>query len=404
MRAGRAAAFAVLVIALAWIGWLVVQTTRADQLARSDPEAALRLEPDHPGALLALALQQIAKGDDVEATATARHLLRVAPGQGDAFAVIALAAARRHAPDAEKLLEIAIQRAPRISQVRAQLATLRLQADDPAGAMVQLDVLLRLKPQQGVKIFPAIAQQSLDPRFADALAARLALKPRWRRGFLEVLNARGSPHAIDNIYSRLQAKGGMTREETARWLDGMLAKGRWGDAFAAWFGTLDPPPSRLPSVRNGSFEDDIDGLGFGWRNDTTPGAFTDIEAGAGRKGSRAAHFHFIGRPAARGNLRQALLLSPGRYRLSLQARAEFLQSEQGMQWAVRCDKGAQIAATDGMEGSFDWRGLSVEFDVPATGCDGQWLELGNPAVGGSAQRVEGDLWTDDVAITAMSAR
>jgi hypothetical protein len=374
-----------------------------DSLAATHPESALRLDPDHPQALLTRAWEQIAKGDDIGATATAKHLLQVAPGEGDAFAVIALAAARQHQPGAVKLLSIAARRAPRVPQVRAQLAAMLLQAGDLPGAMTQVDALLRLEPQRGPQLFPALAQQAQDPRFADALAATLARYPLWRRGLLASLAAKGPPAAVDNVYSRLQKLGGLAPEETGHWLDGLMNQGRWGDAFAAWFGTLNPPPARLPSVRNGGFEDEIEGLGFGWRNDAVPGAFADIEAGAGRKGSRAAHLHFIGRPAARGNLRQALLLSPGRYRLSLGARAEFLQSDQGLQWVVRCDKGAEIVALDAMEGSFDWRTLSADFEVPATRCDGQWLELRNPAATGAAQRVDGDLWTDDVAVTALGA-
>jgi hypothetical protein len=126
--------------------------------------------------------------------------------------------------------------------------------------------------------------------------------------------------------------------------------------------------------------------------------FTDIEAGTGTGGSRAAHLHFIGQ-AAKGNLRQALLLAPGRFRLSLRARAEFLRSDQGLQWIVRCDKGATVAMIDGLEGSFGWRSMETDFEIPAKRCPGQWLELQNPAVAGSARQVSGDLWIDDIAIT-----
>jgi hypothetical protein len=404
MKAWRAIAMPLSLAALAGAGWLVVQTTRADGLARTDPDAALRLDADHPQALLAHAWRQMANGDDAGATRTARHLLRTSPGQGDAFAVIALAAARQHRPDASRLLDIAVRRAPRVPQVRAQLAASRLHAGDVAGALAQLDALLRIKPSEGAQLYPAMAQQALDRPFADALAATLARQPPWRRRFLAALDAKGPGAAVDNVYASLQKHGGLSAEETRRRLDGLIAKGRWGDAFASWFGLLDPVPARLPSVRNGGFEDEIDGIGFGWRNDPKPGVFTDVEPGEGTRGSRAAHVQFIDLPAAGGNLRQALLLAPGRYRLSLRARAEFLQSDQGLQWVVTCDKGPQVAATELLEGSFGWRTISADFDIPLDRCPGQWLELHNPAVAGSAQGVSGDLWVDDVAITSLGAR
>jgi hypothetical protein len=387
--------------ALAVAGWCVVQATRADALAETDPEAALRLDPEHPRALLGHARRQLAAGDDVGATASGRRLLKLAPGQGDAFAMIALAATRSHAPNAERLLEIAAQRAPRIPQVRAQLATMRLREGDLPGAMTQLDALLRFEPEQGEQFFPALVAQSVDPRFADVMAATLARYPRWRRSFIAELNARGQPAAKDNIYSRLLAADDLSAEETRRWLDDLMAQGRWGDAFSNWFSTLRPRPKRLPSVRNGGFEEAIDGAGFGWRNTGAPGAITDIEEGAGSDGGRAAHTQFIGIPSSRGNLRQALLLVPGRYRLSLQARAEALRSDQGLIWMVRCARGPVIGASGPLEGSFDWRAVTADFEVPARRCEGQWLELRNPAVPGMAQQVQGDLWTDDVAITPL---
>lgn len=394
----RIAVAAISVAILAWIGWVAIQTTRIDKLAETDPEAALRLDPDHPQALLALAWRQLGRDDNAAAMATARHLLAVEPGQGDAFAVLALAAARNGDANAEQLAAIALQRAPRNRDLRTQQAAAALKAGDLPAAMAQIDALLRLTPSRGKTLFPALAQQAQDPRFADVLAATLARDPPWRRSFLNTLSRGGTPAGVDNLYARLQQHGELSKDEIGRWLDRMLADGRWGEAFANWVGTLGPNPGRIPPVRNGGFESEPTGLGFGWRNDPAKGVFTDIEAGTGTGGSRAAHLHFIGQ-AAKGNLRQALLLAPGRFRLSLRARAEFLRSDQGLQWIVRCDKGATVAMIDGLEGSFGWRSMETDFEIPAKRCPGQWLELQNPAASGSARQVSGDLWIDDIAIT-----
>src|SRR5690606_40433736 len=79
---------------------------------------------------------------------------------------------------------------------------------------------------------------------------------------------------------------------------------------------------------------------------------------------------------------------------------EFLRSDRGLQWTVRCDGAGIVARTEAMEGSFEWREFAASFEIPATRCPGQWLELTNPAVSGSARQVSGDLWVDDVAIAA----
>ena len=293
-----------------------------------------------------------------------------------------------------------MQRAPRNRDLRIQEATRALNARDLPGAMAQMDALLRLTPSRGKTLYPALAAQSVVPAFADALATTLTTDPPWRRAFLSALNAQGSPIAVDHVYSALRRRGELSEDETVRWLNRMLDDGRWGEAYAHWVGTLGPV-QRIPLVRNGNFEAEPSGMGFGWRNIRTAGVFTDVTEGAGRNGSRGAHIHFIGRPAARGNLRQALLLAPGHYRLSLQARAEFLRSERGLQLAIRCDRGPKVAVLGPLEGSFDWQAMAVDFEIPRQKCPGQWLELLNPAVRGAAQQVSGDLWIDDVAITPV---
>ena len=400
---GIVAAFGIAI--LAWIGWVTVQATRADQLAATDPAAALRIDPDHPQALLALAQRQLRDGDTDAATATARHLLAVEPGQGDAFGILALAAIQRGDADAPKLLAIALQRAPRNRDLRVQAALARIKANDLAGALKQLDALLRLSPERGKVLFPMLAQQAQAPEFAAILGETLSRDPPWRRAFMNSLARKDAPEAgADNVYGWLQEHGKLSPQETARWFDRMLNDGRWGDAFARWISTLDNRNGALviPPVRDGGFEQDPDGIGFNWRNDPVKGAFADIQEGAGPRGNRAAHLHFIGQ-VERGNLRQALLLPPGRYQLSLQARADFLRTDQGLRWVVRCDKGATIASTDAIDGSFGWRRFETEFEVPVHKCEGQWLELRNPAVAGSARQVNGDAWFDDVAITRTGA-
>src|SRR5690606_2647630 len=315
---------------------------------------------------------------------------------------LALAAAKRGDANAEALAKIALQRAPRNRDLRTQEATRALKAGDLPAAMAQIDALLRLTPSRGKTLYPALAQQSVDQAFADALAATLAADPPWRRAFLNVLDSKGTAVGVDQVYSALRRRGELPEAETARWLDRMIADGRWGEAYAHWVGTLGPVQS-IPLVRNGKFEDQPSGIGFGWRNVRVAGVFTDVAGGVGTNGSRGAHMRFIARPAAGGNLRRALLLAPGRYRLSLQARAECLRSDQGLFWSIRCDKGPTVARLGPLEGSFDWRSVSVDFEVPAEKCPGQWLELVNPAVRGSAQQVSGDLWIDDVAITPVAA-
>src|SRR5690606_22672953 len=288
-----------------------------------------------------------------------------------------------------ELMEIALRRAPRDRELRTQAAAAAFRASDLATGLAHLDALLRLAPERRETLFPALVQQAADPRFGDAMAEVLATSPRWRRGFLRWLEREGSPEALDAVYGGLQQRDSVSDAEVARWLDRMLSDGRWGQAYAHWFSRLDQSGEPLPPLYNGGFERDPSQLGFDWRNTRAAGVFTDLEPARGAGGERAAHFHFIGREAAMGNLRQPLLLAPGQYRLSLRARAEFLHSEKGWYWTIRCVPGAEVGRLGPLQGSFPWETREAEFSIPE-GCAGQWLELRNPAVAGSRQ-TSGDL-------------
>lgn len=384
---------------LVWIGWTIIQVTRADALARTDPAAALQIDPDHPQALLRLARHQLEAKDYDAATATARRVLTGEPGQGDAFGMLALAAVERGDANADRLVEIAIQRAPRSLDVRTQAMVAALRSNDLEAGMKQLDAMLRLSPRRGQVLYPAMAQQTADPRFSEVLVDALAQRPPWRRAFLASLAGKDTaPGAMDRVYAGLQKRGALSEPEVKRWLNLKLRDGRWGEAYAHWIGTLDPKPAQLPTVYNGGFEQPPSSMGFDWHEGRSAGVFTTLEPVAGAGGAQAAHFHFIGRPAAGGGLRQPLLLAPGRYQLALRAKAEFLRSDRGLQWIVRCAGGKIIAELGPLDGSFDWERRTTHFTVPTENCPGQWLELRNPAVRGSAQSVSGDLWVDDLAI------
>jgi tetratricopeptide (TPR) repeat protein len=385
------------------LGWCTIHATRADALAQVDPQAALRLDPAHPQALLRAAIRQLRDGENVTAIATARRLLSIEPAQGEAFAVVARAAIARGDDNAASLLSIAARRAPSDSAIRGQSAAAELRAGDLTSAMHQIDALLRLSAATP-QIYQGMATQAEDPKFAEALADTLATEPGWRHGFMSYLGAKGTPRAFDRVNAALLRRGELNSDESERWLDRMFRDGRWGQAYAYWIGMLKPMPPSLPLAYNGGFEELPSNIGFDWHKVRVPGVATELGLDAGASGTKAAHFRFLGLRAAGGDMRLPLLLAPGRYRLAVRARAEYLRSDQGLHWKIRCANGQEIAATEPLADSFQWRQIQVEFEVPATQCPGQWLALENPAIAGPAQQVSGDLWTDDIRVIPLHTR
>lgn len=401
MRPALAAPFGIVagLLAIA-LGWCTIQATRADALVARDPQAALRLDTGNVAAMLHLARRQLREGNNDAARDTSRHALSIAPAYGEAFALVARAAMAGDDEDASSLLSIAARRAPSDTAIRGHSAAAALRSGDFASAMQQVNALLRLGAETP-RIYPGLASQAEDPRFAQALAATLSTEPDWRNSFMSYLGSKGSPTAVDRVFSALQHSGHLTPVESGRWLDRMLRDGRWGAAYAYWTGTLDPMPASLPLAYNGDFETAPSHIGFDWHEVHVAGVATVIEADPGAAGSQAAHFRFLGLRTAGGDMKLPLLLAPGQYRLSLRARAEYLRSDQGLRWKIRCADGTEIAATEALGDSFHWRSIQVDFEVPPGQCPGQWLALENPAPAGSARQVSGDLWTDDIRVTPL---
>lgn len=394
--AWRKAVRLVLVVLALWAGWRIYGQLRAEQAVADDaPALALQWRPEFSAALLAQAERQLAAGDLQAAQDSARRVLANSPLRGQAFRILAQVAERRgDAAQALRLYQIASRRAPRDLPSRAWLAQHYLQQGQYPAALAQIDSLLRMSPTRAAAINPVLVQMAQEPAFADALAHMLAGNPPWRDGTLAALRHPkiGNPEAAGRIMQALQAQGGLSQDEYDRWLDSLMAQGRWGEAYARWASGVPKPDGRLPLLYNGDFRQPPSNAGFDWRVKRVPGVLLDFVPDAGIRG-QAAYLNFLDRRVPEGGLSQPLLLGPGHYRLGFRARATALRSEMGLQWQVVCaGSGTVLARSDPLQGNMGWTGFQMEFSVPPTGCPGQWLRLVNPVPAGAAQRISGELW------------
>ena len=390
-----------LVAASAFAGWRIVAHTVADGFATSAPERALGWLPDHPGALLTLAERQLAANDDAAATATARHLLRVAPLEGRALRILGAVAVR--ANDAERartLYQHAAILSPRDVPTHTWLIRRDVTAGDYPAALTQMDRLMRISPAHRAAILPLMAELAQLPAFIDALAPTLAANPSWRGGFLAELNSGRYPQGAARVAAALAQSGGLDAEERIRRIDSLIAQNAWGKAYAFWASDL-PAGTRLPLVYNGDFAHVPTGQGFDWRVRHVPGAqvrfVTDVDGDG-----LMAHVVFRRRPVADAGLEQPLLLAPGDYRLTVRMRGDGLQSQRGLEWTIQCAGGAVVGRSTPIDGSFPWRTVTADVRIDEA-CPGQWLQLRNRVPSGSGQFTSGELWIDDVVVTPRAA-
>lgn len=393
---------AIVVLLAAWIAWQIVTTRVADSLAGQAPRRALRWDANNPQALHALAETEIESGHPRAAATTARHLLRVAPLQADAFAVLARAAAADgNQRKAQDLFAIALRRAPRNQYARAWAIGNDLQHKNYAAALHNVNVLLGVEPGQQSALLPLLANvASRDPGFATALAQALANRPAWRNDMLTELLAHAPAATVNTVFDSLQASpAGIDDTEANAWFDRLEKDGHWGQAYSRWASrTGAAAGGRIPAVYNGNYADPVTGTGFNWRMHGEPGVTIDRVRTTDPAGW-AAQVTFRERRADDMGFWQPLLLAPGRYTLTFRARADNLQSDAGLEWSITCmADGTPIANSPLFAGTFNWRPLTVDFDVPASQCKAQRLQLTNPGAGGSGKIVSGKVWFTEFRI------
>lgn len=333
----------------------------------------------------------------VDAGASPSETLARRPLAGEAFAVMARAETR---PARKLELHlIAARRAPRDLEVRAWLVEHFLASRQYDAALEQLDVILRLATGEMRKaLLPAVVQLAADPGFSEALVDALATGPSWRGGVLAAMRGEIDTPGSTQVFAELMRRGELTEVEAGDWVNALIRGNHWGQAYSLWVSGLDLAEGEsLPMLWDGGFEEDPDLSGFGWRVASSPGSYAQFESAAAVKG-RAARLVFMGRPIETANLEQPLHLPAGSYRLQMRLRGEALRSDQGLRWEVACSTGTQRYLGEPLNGTFDWRPYTMDFNVPVTDCPGQWLRLRNPAPKGSAQIVSGELWVDDVTL------
>jgi hypothetical protein len=401
--AGRLAVLALAIALAAAAAQRVVKIAMADRLAAGEPDAALDWNPRHAEALTRQALHRFKAGDMEAARAGATGSLAIAPLHGPAYSLLAEIAAGAEDPQTLALAEVAARRNPRDLRARARLAEAALARGEHDAAMEQLDVILRLSPQQRGRLIPELLTWSADPAFGDALARTIAAGPSWRPDILDAMGKRGTEPPVRALYARLRDTGGLSRTETARWLDDLMRAGEWGAAYAHWASQAAVGEGALPAVYNGGFEQAPSGSGFDWRLQRIPGTVTTIAPDPGGTG-QAARIEFLGRQVAQAGLHQALLLPPGRHRVTMRMRIQGLRSDQGLEWVLECAGQAGLAGRSSrIGGDQGWRELSWEAVVPTDECPGQWLRLRNPAPKGTASTVVGTVWVDDVRIVPLAS-
>lgn len=400
VRARRLVLAGALVLVGLGLGWSIISNSMADARAGSRPQAALGWKRDHPAALSVLAERTLEAGDAKTAATLARRVLTIDSLDVRALRVLGLSAERTgDMALAEKLLKDAGARSRRDGPTQLWLFARGAATGDYDEAFARADALLRDKPELAVRFFPVIADLANRPEAVDPLIKRLKVSPPWRIGFVQTyINQAADPGRPFALLERMEAAGaGLSTVERKAMLLRLVQAQRYQQAFVFWVQSLGRADLEgLADIRNGEFKPHVEDGPFSWSVDRTAKNFVEFSDAPGRDGG-ALSLIFPGGPAPVGYVRQLLVLSPGTNVLSGDVRADQFQAIAGPSWQIRCADSRQILGeTDPLTASTPWRHFELRFEVPASGCEAQWLWLRLPS---KDRRMSGEVWYDKLAIS-----
>lgn len=395
------------------LGWRSLVTGIAEYYAEQENAeeavAALRWRAGHPEALYQQADALL------ESSPTAAEPLLQAAAWGnptDARIYVTLAdlweADESRRSTAVSLAEIADLLGPMSSPVLAYSADFWKSQDRLDRMLARWSLLLRTQPKVSNTFYPELLKFAQDPKQRQLLQPLLENPPTWWDGFFAYV-AREAPQTdtVTFLYQQRQRGEELPSEsEQGAYLDRLWRDARWSEAYQAWQkGLNEQQRSVLSHVYNGGFELPLTGVGFDWRIVPLRGVRVETAPTYGARGERALSVHFDGQRAHFQHVLQYLLLEPGRYRLQGRVRPDSLRTALGLRWKIGCVAGGPwLAESDRFLGSDEWRTFTVDFLVPQpTKCPAQVLRLVLEGRAALDFEIEGVIWFDDLAITALES-
>jgi hypothetical protein len=400
-RLPNVAAFA-LALGLVFLGGQIVRQGLTAENLDDRPGAAL-WGGDSPDALSSLGRQRLLAKDAAGASRLAAAALRRAPLTASALTTWGLAQERLgHAAAASQAMTLAGRLGWRDAPTQAWLLRRDLLAFDFPDGLAHADALLRRQDVPPPILLRLLASVAQVPQALPPLGERLAAAPAWRGAFIAYLAAPARPDITDILGAMLArlARGPTppNGDELAVYLRALVAEQRFDDARRAW-AALDPRARDAGLIFDGDFSRPPAATPFDWSLEGGVGWTPTLTDSIGEGGhGMSLNLQYDGASPSKP-LRQLLVLAPGAYRLSGIVYDEVGASAGALAWTLTCVGQTQPVATQQptLGPKAAWRPFSLDFVVPPTGCEGQWLTL---AATPGERPQEISAWYDDLSIAA----
>ena len=375
--------------------WLVLATGFANLSRVVRPEAALSVSPWDAGAMAQMsdeALTSSVSTSTALASATwAQASLRRDPTSVVAWRNLGLSQLMLgRIANGQRILGFAERLSRRDAGVQLTLLEAAVQRGDIAAALTHYDLIFRVSPSRDPLLMPILVAASADPPIRAQLIPLLRRSPAWRRRFFSALIAAPpAPADAATLVEQLAVAGALSDTDIFAAMATNL--GLSGQDAAAWrvYAVLRRKPAA--PIRNGDFEDTAPIAPFDWLLEGSGPITAALTRSKPGQRLEMTSSQGDGGPGAR----QLLALRPGAYLLTFDAGAIEGTDPATIYWQLRCGRDGAILLT----GAARPAGVAAGFAVPASGCGGQWLELGFRAEGSEA--VSG-AWFDRFTITTRN--
>jgi hypothetical protein len=432
--------------------WGVLTKSLPFVFAETDPELSLRLNPDNPIALIALAERERAKllqltqaqeglaktpettnshsktGTDAaavpapanagqntalaeinerrdEIVALARRAIANDPLNARGFRILAEVS---DTPEQTRLLmKEAVKRSRRESIAVFWLLADSFAQKDFLDVVENAEVLLRTGSDLTPEAMSYLGELAAIPEGRAALVAALAQQPSWRSGFFQALpnivQLAGTPYEL--MIALKDAGSDLAASELAPYLNALVRENLVPYARDIWV-QLRPEGDSQPAtlLNNASFASEPSGMPFDWGVQRGTSATVEFTPLGDKERSRSVSFTFGAGRVQFPELSQMVVLAPGRYRFSGEFRG-MIRARRGLRWEIHCWKGKELAKTEMLYGlpNAQRQPFGLDIDVPdRDDCRSQHLRLFHDARSASEQLISGQASFRSLGLTALA--
>jgi hypothetical protein len=417
--------------------WAILTKSLPYALASSQPDLALKFNPNNPVALVTKAESLRTKLPALATPGNLQHAFdekRAITGEHDQIgtrealrgeirklvlraisndplntrAFRLLAEISDGTDQIRMLMQKAFRRSRRESVAAFWLLNDAFYIRDYRAAVYYADILLRTRPQLDTPVFSYLSVVADDNRGREELIAKLATHPVWRTRFFEELPSKAkSPETPLAVMTALQDLGKpLTQKEIEPYLDFLINNGKIELAYNVWLQSL--PTTDLENIgllTNASFEREPSGLPFDWRFGKGNNALAEIVWAGEEQTVHVLHIAMSDGRVQFPEVSQTILLKPGRYRFEGKLRGSIV-GKRGLRWQLRCLPGAGrvLSETEMLMGQFQqWRFFKLEVEVPdLEECRGQVIRLFHDSRSASEQLLSGEVWLSDLRLERLA--